>query len=186
MRILVGYASEHGSTRGIAERIAAGLSRHGHHVVVASLVPLGPSRGPEATELEDLDAAVLGSAVHDGRWLSAALEFTRRNADALAGLPVWLFSVSLLGERGSAFHPFVAKRLRALRAAHRSPQPDGLRSDADLQDHHDFSGAVESEHWPFPGRVAFRLMGGRYGDHRDWADIDRWTESIARRLASGP
>ncbi|MFC5889946.1 MULTISPECIES: flavodoxin domain-containing protein [Kitasatospora] len=78
MRVLVGYAGEHGSTRGIAERIAAGLRRHGHHVVVMSLVPLGPSLVLEDTELEDLDAAVLGSAVHDGRWLPAAVEFARR------------------------------------------------------------------------------------------------------------
>ncbi|MFC5889947.1 MULTISPECIES: hypothetical protein [Kitasatospora] len=91
--------------------------------------------------------------------------------------------MSLLGEQGSAFRPFVAKRLRALRARRRSRQSDSLWSVVGLQDHHDFSGAVEPDHWPLPGRAAFKLMGGRYGDHRDWADVDRWAESVARKLA---
>jgi menaquinone-dependent protoporphyrinogen IX oxidase len=47
--------------------------------------------------VEDLgryDAAVLGSAVHGGRWLPAAAQFVERNAAVLHERPVWLFRVS--------------------------------------------------------------------------------------------
>jgi len=29
-----------------------------------------------------------------------------------------------------------------------------------------------------------RLSGGRYGDQRDWADIDAWAGAIATELAA--
>jgi menaquinone-dependent protoporphyrinogen oxidase len=37
---------------------------------------------------------------------------------------------------------------------------------------------------PVGRRTAFRLAGGRYGDFRDWAAIDAWTDDIARQLAA--
>ena len=29
-------------------------------------------------------------------------------------------------------------------------------------------------------------LGGRYGDHRDWGEIDGWADSIADGLAAQP
>ncbi|WP_329952703.1 dsRBD fold-containing protein [Streptomyces sp. BE303] len=178
MRILVGYASQHGSTLGIAERITAGLRGHGHHVV---LTALDRDAGPEG-----FDAAVLGSAIHNGKWLPPAVHFVERNVQALGTLRLWTFSVSLLGEQGSAFRPWVAARLRAPRARRGSAGPAAVRSAVTPRDHHDFAGAVEPDHWPALGRLVFRLMGGRFGDHRDWHDVDRWTESVARERATAP
>lgn len=51
MTVLVGYASEHGSTEEIAQRIAARLSERGHAVDVRSLA--------EASRADDYEAAVL-------------------------------------------------------------------------------------------------------------------------------
>jgi menaquinone-dependent protoporphyrinogen oxidase len=53
MRVLVTYATKHGSTRGIAEAIAATISGHG---IAAELLPV---EGVE--EIESYDAVVLGS-----------------------------------------------------------------------------------------------------------------------------
>jgi menaquinone-dependent protoporphyrinogen oxidase len=47
-----------------------------------------------------------------------------------------------------------------------------------------FSGVVSKDQFPVLSRVAFRLLGGRYGDHRDWDDIDRWADGIARTLVA--
>jgi hypothetical protein len=31
-------------------------------------------------------------------------------------------------------------------------------------------------------RVAYRAVGGRYGDHRDWLEIGSWVDGIADAL----
>ncbi|WP_457030763.1 flavodoxin domain-containing protein [Kitasatospora sp. P5_F3] len=178
MKVFVGYASAHGSTRGVAERIASVLGGHGHHVV---LEPLNRRTDPRG-----FDAVVLGSAIHDGKWLPEAVESVRRNADALARCRVWLYSVSLVGERTSAFRPAVARRLRRLKARRRQAElPPELEAAVHPRGQHDFAGAVAPAHWPPVGRLVFGVMGGRYGDHRDWAEIETWADGIARALVNG-
>ncbi|MGW8378323.1 flavodoxin domain-containing protein [Streptomyces sp. ODS28] len=87
MEVLVGFASAHGSTRGVAERIAARLAASGLSVEARPLnVELEPS---------GYRAFVLGSAVHNGAWLPEAADFVRSNGAVLAQHPVWLFSVGL-------------------------------------------------------------------------------------------
>ncbi|MEU9048200.1 MULTISPECIES: flavodoxin domain-containing protein [unclassified Kitasatospora] len=177
MKVFVGYATAHGSTRGVAERIAAVLERNGHQVVLGSL--------PRPTGPRGFDAAVLGSAVHDGKWLPEAVESLRHDAADLARCRVWLYSVSLVGERTSAFRPGVARRLLSLKARRGAELPAELRAVLQPVGRHDFAGAVSPQHWPIIGRLVFRVMGGRYGDHRDWAEIDDWADGIARTLTEG-
>jgi menaquinone-dependent protoporphyrinogen IX oxidase len=107
MVVLVGYATDHGSTRGIAGRIGEGLRAHG---VAVDVQPM--------TEVDDVgryDAVVLGSAIHGGKWLLDGTKFVDRNAALLRERPVWLFSVSTLGDEESMFSPRVARRLCAMR-----------------------------------------------------------------------
>ena len=61
-RVLVTYSTAAGSTAGIAERIAQVLRSAGCTVqcLPASAVP----------DVEDVDALVVGSAVHDMAWLA--------------------------------------------------------------------------------------------------------------------
>lgn len=177
MHVLIAYATAHGSTQGVAERIADGLRVRGHR---AELRRLG-----EGDLLGGCDAVVLGSAVHDGRWLPEAAQFAYRNRTQLADRPVWLFSVSSLGERSGAFRPAVARRLRMMRGRHRAGETTEIRRAVRARGHHDFAGVVAADHWPVGGRLVFRMMGGRFGDHRDWAEIDDWTAGIAHGLAAG-
>ncbi|WP_424886921.1 flavodoxin domain-containing protein [Streptomyces sp. XH2] len=177
MRILVGYATAHGSTRTVAERIAGVLARHGHAPDVESLDEAGPPVG--------YDAAVLGSAVHNGRWLPTGSDFIRRHGTLLASHPVWLYSVGSQGERSGAFGAAAAQRIRVAREQQRSGELRQLRNAVHPRDHHDFAGVVTAEHLPLAGRLAVRAMGGHFGDHRDWTEIDDWAESVARALTSG-
>ena len=167
MRILVAHASAHGSTAEIAERIAARLRARGNEVAVAA-VESGPP-------VEDFDAVVLGSAIHDRAWLPSATAFVTENARALAARPTWLFSVGMVDalprplrkwaatEGSQVIAPFLA-----------SIRPRG----AEL-----FSGVVREEDLPRVGRALLRLVGGRFGDFRDWASIDAWAYAIVDQLA---
>lgn len=175
MLVFIGHASAHGSTRRIAERIARCLETDGHRTVLRSL--------ERTTDLPDCDAAVLGSAVHGGRWLPEAVGFVRRNADALARRPLWLFDVSLVGERSSAFPAPVARGLRRLKTRSATEVPDALSAAVTPVGRHDFAGAVAPVHWPATGRLVFRLMGGRYGEHTDWDEVDGWAAAIAAGIS---
>jgi menaquinone-dependent protoporphyrinogen oxidase len=82
--VQVVYASRHGGTAGIAERIGDGLGSGGAAVVVADA-----SNRPDPT---GFDGYVIGSGVYVGSWLKDGLEFLEQHASLLAERPVWLFS----------------------------------------------------------------------------------------------
>ena len=172
MRVLVAYATDHGSTRGVSERIADRLRQHG--------VDVGAHAVADVLEVSGYGAVVLGSAIHGGRWLPSARQFADRNAAPLRERPVWLFSVSTLGDEESMFRPRVADRLRAWRKE--SPELAELRRLLHPREHRNFAGAVARSHWPAAGRAFFRAIGGRYGDHRNWPAIDAWADRIAAQL----
>lgn len=179
VEILVLYSTGRGSTAGVAARIAARLRSKGVTVAVHT-----------ATELEALrdgvvdrcSALVVGSAIHSGQWLpdmeDALLELVPRLQD---GTQVWTFSVSSIGASSTV----VSNRLAAV-IRPRNPDPRAvhdLRGSVDVRDHRWFAGKVSPGDWAGIGRVVFRLMGGRYGDARDWSDIDSWADRIAAALS---
>lgn len=91
MRVLVAFASKHGSTGEIAQPIAGTLRSSGFEVDCAE--------AGGVKSLEGYDAIVLGSAVYMRRWRSRAKRFLRRHGDRLAQLPFWVFSSGPVGSR---------------------------------------------------------------------------------------
>ena len=165
MLVMIGYASEHGSTEGIARRLGDRLRAHGHSIDVRPL-----DRPVEALGLYDV--FVLGSAVHGGSWLREAAAFAHRETDTLARRPVWLFSVGLARVLGGRFAQ-----------AGEVPKgvPEIMRA-VGAREHRLFAGAIRPGHLPLFGRFVYRAMGGRYGDFRDWAEVEEWAEEIAAQL----
>jgi menaquinone-dependent protoporphyrinogen oxidase len=86
--VLVAYATKHGSTREVAEAVAATLREHELEVEVR---PVG-----EVADLSRYGAAVLGAALYMGRVHADARRFIARNHVALAGMP---FAVRAMGPR---------------------------------------------------------------------------------------
>ena len=90
MKVLVSAASKHGSTAEIARAIGEVLEDRGLEVALIS--------PEEVQSIEGFDAAVLGSAVYAGHWLKPAMELVERLGEALADVPVWLFSSGPIGD----------------------------------------------------------------------------------------
>ena len=158
MRILVAYASKHGSTKGIAEHIAERLRTVGHEVDLASV--------DEVADLHTYDGCVIGSAVYYGSWVKEASTFVGSNAAWLVRHPVWLFSS---GPVGTAV-PADPKDLVTLGE---TINPRG---------HRVFYGALDRRQLSMGERIVASAVKAQEGDFRDWPAVDAWTDEIARAL----
>jgi menaquinone-dependent protoporphyrinogen oxidase len=165
MTVLVAYASRRGATRGIAERIAARMRADGLDV------HLDPLLGRE--QVGRFQAVVLGSPIYSHVWEREAVDFCRRNATALAGHPVWTFSVGWPAHGGTA-PPEDARNLAEVHQL------------VAVREHRFFLGALDSAELPVFQRLLFRVRGRTTGDLRDWGAIEAWTDEIVRRLTSSP
>jgi menaquinone-dependent protoporphyrinogen oxidase len=172
MSVLVAFASRHGATRGIAERIATRLRERGEAVTLRD--------ASEDQAVTGFDAYVVGSSVYVGRWEQAATALVRSNPTVLASRPLWLFASGPLGtertdEQGRDLlreaEPREFAEFRALR-------PRGTKV---------FFGALEARRLSTAQRLLRRLPAGRSllpeGDFRDWPEVDAWADEIAEQLA---
>lgn len=165
MNVLVTAASKHGATREIAEQIARALDQGG---VSAEFVDID-----EVSDLSSYDAYVVGSGIYLGNWLKDARRFIETNAAELAQRPTWLFaSGSIVGE------PPVADDPDALRPG----LVETLVETTHAREHKLFAGKLDKSKLGLLERAAVRGAHASEGDHRDWHEIDRWAEQIARQL----
>lgn len=74
MTVLVVYASKHGATREIAERIAATLTAAGQ--------PADARSSENADDLAGYDAFVIGASLYYGHWLKPARAFIQAHEGA--------------------------------------------------------------------------------------------------------
>ncbi len=166
-RVLVAYATEHGSTRGIADFIGARLRADGF---VVDIRPVSESSDPRT-----YGTVVLGSAVHNMALLPAVDEYVRRYRDALARTDVWIFGVglspALRGPLGRYLKRVVPKKIAAL--------TDGVHA----RDYEAFAGVFDRAGTRWLTRALyFAIGGGRYGDLRQWPEISNWTSIISADL----
>ncbi|HYM84675.1 MAG TPA: flavodoxin domain-containing protein [Candidatus Dormibacteraeota bacterium] len=178
MRVLVAYASRHGATAGIAERVAKRLEASGLEV---SLVEAARSQSPEG-----FDAVVVGGSAYFFHWAKECAAFVRRHADLLRARPTWLFSSGPLGtdridaqgrDQLETTIPREFPELTALIA------PRGTEV---------FFGAWDPTQKPsgVMERVSLLMPAVRgalpTGDFRDWPAIDAWADGIAAELRLVP
>jgi menaquinone-dependent protoporphyrinogen oxidase len=172
MRALVAYGSANGSTKEIAEVLAASIAESGPDVDFRSV--------EDVATLSGYQAVVLGSAIHNGRWLPEVHEFCRDQRLSLRHRDVWLFSVGAVGATTSAYGRRSSGFLRRMR---REPSTVlELRRNFEPRDHRTFAGVLDAEQWGRLASLNFRLLGGTWGDHRDWDDVRGWAASIGAAL----
>lgn len=144
--VLVAYASRYGSTRGIAERIAARLASQGRRVDLR-----------EVDGVDDVGAyhaIVLGSGVFNQCWVPEAAALVRDNVELLADRPVWLFSVASFGD---------TKRFSGSSMKREPREMDGWRAAIHPRDYRVFAGVIERERWPWFGRAFSGPWAGASG-----------------------
>ena len=107
MNVLLAYATRNGSTREVAEAVAATLREHDAQVV---LLPARAAREPVA----GYDLVVLGAPLYSGRWHRDAHRFLRRHREELAGVPVAVFGMGPRSDTEDAWQRSRAQLDRAL------------------------------------------------------------------------
>ena len=172
-KVLVVYASRHGSTRGIAQRLEEVLR----------------------TEGLEVDIAPADHAVYMGSWLKEAVEFVKRNEVRLAELPLWFFSSGPLPGSSLGKGPDVDPLTDAL-GPEEGPGSGGRKKIDEItaatfpKDHRVFLGAFDPND---PAKVTserlVRLLPAvkkalPAGDFREWDAIEAWAHEIAATLAS--
>lgn len=162
MKVLIGYSSEHGSTAGIAERLAAGVTAYGHLADVRAM--------DTVEDMAGCDAFVLGRAIHGGEWLPDAAAFLRAHENTLATRPVWLFSVGLARALGGEAEK-AAKEPKTVTAVRRTVRP---------RVHWLLAGAIERDHVPLFGRAVFRMMSSWHLPWSRWWACSSWASATGR------
>jgi menaquinone-dependent protoporphyrinogen oxidase len=170
-KIIVTYASQGGSTAGVAEAIGRRLRENGAEVDVLQV--------ERVRDLSAYQAVVLGSAVHSGKWLPTALRFTEHHQAALRRIPTAIFQVCLtLACDNPQYHAMAPTWLAPLRAQ-LQPLAEGS-----------FAGAL----WParyarLSEKIGLHIFLAairlKPGDYRDWSAIHAWTDKAGPLLLKG-
>lgn len=157
-KILVAYASKHGTTREVAESIAATLREQ--HLDVAI---------EEAAHVRDIalyDALVVGGGLYMGKWHSDAQHLLKRHRHELAGKRLAVFG---MGPDSLEPAKVAESRKQLDRALAAIPELEPIAVTI-------FGGALKPETWRFP----FNKLPAF--DARDWDAIHSWAMDLAAKL----
>jgi menaquinone-dependent protoporphyrinogen oxidase len=157
-KILVTYASQYGSTGGVADAIGKELCSQGVSADVALI--------KHASSVSSYQGVVIGSAIYRGKWLPEALDFVQKNREILRQVPVTYFLVCM-----SLAHPTDENRAKAL--SYMDPllnavpeiRPVGIGT---------FAGALDYNNLSWINKKILKSKGTPEGDFRDWDAIRAW------------
>lgn len=151
-RVLVAYASRHGSTEAVARTIAMRLRGKGDHVDVrAAAIPTDPGA---------YDAVVLGGSLYMGRLHADARRFLVRNRAALGSMPFAVFALGPL----SMDDADGSRNQLALALERAEVEPSVVEI---------FGGVID------PKKLRFPFSHMRESDARDWTAIESWADRLA-------
>jgi menaquinone-dependent protoporphyrinogen oxidase len=158
--VLVAYATKRGSTREVAEAVAATLGEQGLRV---ELQPAG-----EVKDVSCYDGVVLGGALYMGRWHGDARRFLMRHREALALLPVAVFG---MGPLTLAEKDVAGSRRQLERALAKAPEVEPVSVAI-------FGAVVD------PAKLRFPFSRMPATDARNWDAIHAWSDKVATELGA--
>lgn len=167
--ILVVYATRYGSTREVAEKIAATLREGGLTVDVQ------PAR--QVRPMDGYRAVILGAPLYIGHWLKDAHRFLTHNQQLLTKLPVAIFT---LGPTRAAEGEESGIRAQMDAELSRYPWLKPITTEM-------FGGKYDPARLRFPDNVltflpASPLYHAPASDLRDWNAIRAWTNDLTGKL----
>lgn len=157
--VLVAYATKYGSTREVAERVAARLRARGLDTEVRA--------AGEVKSLDGYDAVVFGGALYMFRLIGEGRRFLSRHRKRLSQMPVAIFA---MGPIENVKRHFVDTRghLDETLAKLRGVTPVAVTL---------FGGAFDPAKLRFPyANPGTRAMPP--ADLRDWTAIEAWADSL--------
>lgn len=159
-RVLVAYATKHGSTREVAEAIAETLAEEGLLAEVRAAA--------EVDDLAPYEAVVLGGSIYMTRWHADAVSFLRRQAPALRDRALAVYG---MGPLTLSEDDVAGARDQLERALRRAPDaaPDEIAV---------FGGVLD------PAKLRFPFSRMPASDARDPEAIAAWARRVAE-LARG-
>jgi menaquinone-dependent protoporphyrinogen oxidase len=157
-RVLVAYATKHGSTREVAETVSGILRARGLDV---QLLPAA-----EVDSLASYDAVVLGAALYMGRLHGEARRLLDRHRQALAGMPVAVFA---MGPKSLEDADVAGARIQLERGLARVAEVEPVSTAI-------FGGVID------PPKLRFPLNRLPASDARDWDVIRAWANEVATSI----
>ena len=176
MNVLVLYASTHGHTKRIAERVGHVLRDADHTVTVRDVAQ---SPGLEASHY---DMVVVGASIHNGHYQAQIVDWARGHAEALGSRPSAFFSVCLAVADDTDESRTAAAGYLASFEEETGWTPRQRTT---------FAGAIQYREYDFWTRLVIRTMmrqghhptdTSRDFDYTDWDAVDAWARDLATGL----
>jgi menaquinone-dependent protoporphyrinogen oxidase len=161
--VLVAYATTYGSTKEVAEAVAAALREGGLEI------DLEPMR--RVRTLAGYRAVVLGAPLYMFHWHKDARRFLSRHRQALTELPVAVFALGPMTPGNEKEFQDARQQLDKDLAQHPGLAPIAVEI---------FGGKFDPASLRFPMNLFMRQIPA--GDLRDWAAIRTWASSLAEKL----
>jgi menaquinone-dependent protoporphyrinogen oxidase len=173
-RVLVAYASDCGSTGGVAEAIGQVLCETGTAVDVRLV--------ENVRDLSSYQAAVVGSAIHSSKWLPEAMKFVETYQKVLSQMPVAYFVTCLTLYKSNETTRRIAK-------SYLDPVLDAVPQVKPVEMGF-FAGVLDYSKLSFMVRLVMKSKmkkkGVPEGDHRNWDAIRSWTKGLHTKLLEEP
>lgn len=169
-RILVTYGTKYGSTAEIAARVGQRFTDAGFDTDV-----LHANFG---IDIAKYDGLVVGSPMYAGTWLPDPSLLLVVNQELVTRLPVALFSVGMIDLK----HP---GKLREEHDAwvEKAFFDEGIQMNVIASDV--FNGSYSPRNLPWWMRIVEGILRVTpRGDHRDWQQIERWSDETAQAMKS--
>lgn len=160
-KILVAYASTYGSTKEVAEAVAAILGERGIETDLIQMRKVGT--------LDGYCGVVLGAPLYMFHWHKDALQFLAQQRKALQMLPVAVFALGPFGDPSAEDWQEVRKQITSELAKFPWLSPVAVEV---------FGGKFDPTKLRFPLNLLPALRDQPASDIRDWGAIREWVNSL--------
>jgi menaquinone-dependent protoporphyrinogen oxidase len=166
IRILIGYASNHGSTAEIADCIGKELKSKKTTVEIQPVV--------KVESVENYDVVIIGSPIYYGKWLAEIPEFVENNLEKLIKIPVACFITCMAAIKTDEDNIKEANG-HLTKSLAQIPRIKPFKTGY-------FAGKLDYKKCTLIETILMKVImmwkGAEAGDYRNWSKIKSWTSAV--------